>query len=45
MEQLQHRTAGMAVKSLAAYPSREGGWEAVVRVRGRTLARLPGHAP
>jgi acetoin utilization protein AcuB len=45
MEQLQHRTAGMAVKSLAAYPSREGGWEAVVRVRGRSLARLSGHVP
>jgi acetoin utilization protein AcuB len=39
MEQLSRRTAGMAVRSLAAYPSREGGWEAVVRVRGRSLAR------
>jgi acetoin utilization protein AcuB len=42
MEHLARRTAGMAVRSLAAYPSREGGWEAVVRVRGRSLARLPG---
>lgn len=44
MEQLARRTAGMTVRSLAAYPSREGGWEAVVRVRGRSLARLPGGA-
>lgn len=40
MEQLTRRTVGMAVRSLAAYPSREGGWEAVVRVRGRSPARL-----
>ena len=45
MEHLSRRTAGMAVRSVAAYPSREGGWEAVVRVRGRSLARLPGRAP
>jgi acetoin utilization protein AcuB len=45
MEHLSRRTSGMAVRSLAAYPSREGGWEAVVRVRGRSLARLPGRAP
>jgi acetoin utilization protein AcuB len=45
MEQLARRTSGMAVKSLAAYPSRDGGWEAVVRVRGRSLARLQGRAP
>jgi acetoin utilization protein AcuB len=45
MEHLSRRTAGMAVRSLAAYPSREGGWEAVIRVRGRSLARLPGRAP
>jgi acetoin utilization protein AcuB len=45
MDHLSRRTAGMAVRSLAAYPSREGGWEAVVRVRGRSLARLPGRAP
>jgi len=44
MEHLSRRTAGMAVRSLAAYPSREGGWEAVVRVRGRSLARLTGPA-
>ncbi len=44
MEHLSRRTAGMAVRSLAAYPSREGGWEAVVRVRGRSPARLPGGA-
>lgn len=42
MEHLSRRTSGMAVRSLAAYPSREGGWEAVVRVRGRSPARLPG---
>jgi len=42
MEQLTKRTAGMAVRSVAAYPSREGDWEAVIRVRGRSLARLPG---
>jgi acetoin utilization protein AcuB len=45
MEQLSRRTSGMAVRSIAAYPAREGGWEAVVRVRGRSLARLPGRAP
>ena len=45
MEQLARRTAGMAVRSLAAYPSREGGWEAVVRVRGRSLAKVPNRAP
>jgi acetoin utilization protein AcuB len=45
MEQLSRRTAGMAVRSLAAYPSREGGWEAVVRVRGRSFARVPGGGP
>ena len=42
LEHLARRTAGMTVRSLAAYPSREGGWEAVVRVRGRSPARLPG---
>jgi len=45
MDHLARRTSGMAVRSLAAYPAREGGWEAVVRVRGRSLARLPGRAP
>lgn len=45
MDHLSRRTSGMAVRSLAAYPAREGGWEAVVRVRGRSLARLPGRAP
>lgn len=44
MEHLSRRTAGLAVRSLAAYPSREGGWEAVVRVRGRSPARLQGGA-
>jgi acetoin utilization protein AcuB len=44
MDHLSRRVAGMRIRSLAAYPSREGGWEAVVRVRGRSLARLPGHA-
>ncbi|HVR87538.1 MAG TPA: CBS domain-containing protein [Planctomycetota bacterium] len=42
MEHLVRRTAGMAVRSLAAYPSREGGWEAVVRVRGRLPSKLQG---
>lgn len=42
MEQLSRRTAGMAVRSLAAYPSKDGGWEAVVRVRGRAPSRLQG---
>jgi len=45
MDHLSRRTSGMAVRSVAAYPSREGGWEAVVRVRGRSLARLPSRAP
>jgi len=44
MDHLSRRVAGMCVRSLAAYPSRQGGWEAVVRVRGRSLARLPDHA-
>jgi acetoin utilization protein AcuB len=44
MDHLSRRVAGMRVRSLAAYPGREGGWEAVVRVRGRSLARLPDHA-
>ena len=44
MDHLSRRTAGMAVRSLAVYPSQEGGWEAVIRVRGRSLARLPGRA-
>lgn len=44
MEHLARRTSGMAVRSLAAYPSKDGGWEAVVRVRGRSLAKL-GRAP
>jgi acetoin utilization protein AcuB len=41
LEHLSRRTTGLAVRSLAAYPSPEGGWEAVVRVRGRSLSRLP----
>ena len=41
LEQLSRRTTGMAVRSLAAYPARDGGWEAVVRVRGRSLSRPP----
>ena len=45
MEHLSRRTLGMAVRSLAAYPSKDGGWEAVIRVRGRSLARLQGRAP
>jgi len=45
MEHLSRRTSGMAVRSLAAYPSKDGGWEAVIRVRGRSLARLQGRAP
>jgi acetoin utilization protein AcuB len=45
MEQLTRRTAGMGVRSVAAYPSREGGWEAVIRVRGRSLARVPDRNP
>ncbi|MBV8879275.1 MAG: CBS domain-containing protein [Planctomycetaceae bacterium] len=42
MEQLSRRTAGMSVRSLAAYPARDGGWEVVVRVRGRAPTRLQG---
>jgi acetoin utilization protein AcuB len=40
LDHLSRRVAGMRVRSLAAYPRREGGWEAVVRVRGRSLSRL-----
>ena len=39
LEHLSRRTTGLTVRSLAAYPSREGGWEAVVRMRGRALSR------
>lgn len=45
LDHLVRRTTGMAVRSLAAYPSKDGGWEAVVRVRGRSLARLWGGGP
>jgi hypothetical protein len=45
MEQLTRRTAGLAVRSVAAYPAREGGWEVVVRVRGASLAKLRGGTP
>jgi acetoin utilization protein AcuB len=44
LDYLARRTAGMAVRSLAAYPSKQGGWEAVIRVRGRSLAGSPGRA-
>lgn len=40
MDYLSRRTAGMAVRSLAVYPSQEGGWEAVIRIRGWSLARM-----
>jgi acetoin utilization protein AcuB len=40
LEGIRERSLGMSVRSLAAYPSPKGGWEAVVRVRGRSLARL-----
>jgi acetoin utilization protein AcuB len=39
LPELLRRTRGMAVQSLAAYPSPGGGWEAVVRVRGRSGLR------
>jgi acetoin utilization protein AcuB len=35
LEALRTRTAGVALRSLAAYPAPGGGWEAVARVRGR----------
>jgi acetoin utilization protein AcuB len=44
MDHLSRRVAGMRVRSIAAYPGAEGGWEAVVRVRGRSLARHSSHA-
>ncbi|HXX94374.1 MAG TPA: CBS domain-containing protein [Planctomycetota bacterium] len=41
LEGVRTRTTGLSVRSLAAYPSPTGGWEVVVRVRGRALARVP----
>lgn len=41
LDTLTRRTAGMNVRSLAAYPAPEGGWEAVIRVRGRRAAPAP----
>jgi acetoin utilization protein AcuB len=42
LEAVRGRTAGMALRSLAAYPAPEGGWEVVARVRGRiALAGRP----
>jgi acetoin utilization protein AcuB len=41
LDTLRVRTSGLSVRSLAAYPSPKGGWEAVVRMRGRMLARVP----
>ncbi|HLF94875.1 MAG TPA: CBS domain-containing protein [Planctomycetota bacterium] len=41
LEGIRVRTSGLSVRSLAAYPSAAGGWEVVVRMRGRTLARIP----
>jgi acetoin utilization protein AcuB len=41
LEGVRSRTSGLSVRSLAAYPSPQGGWEVVVRVRGRALARVP----
>lgn len=41
LDSIRARTLGMSVRSVAAYPGTQGGWEAVVRVRGRALARVP----
>jgi acetoin utilization protein AcuB len=41
LDSLRARTVGLSVRSLAAYPASQGGWEVVVRVRGRALARVP----
>jgi len=41
LDSLRTRTKGLSVRSLAAYPAAQGGWEVVVRVRGRMLARVP----
>lgn len=41
LESIRTRTWGLSVRSLAAYPSSKGGWEAVVRVRGRSLVKVP----
>lgn len=41
---LRTRTAGLALRSVAAYPAPAGGWEVVARVRGRRgapAAELP----
>ena len=35
MEEIRRRTAGLAIRSLTA-TSRDGGWEVVMRLRGRT---------
>jgi acetoin utilization protein AcuB len=38
LREVASRTEGLAVRSLAAYPSSFGGWEVVVRIRGRIAA-------
>jgi acetoin utilization protein AcuB len=40
LEALRSRTAGLALRSLAAYPGPGGGWEVVARVRGRRGAAV-----
>ena len=43
VDHIGRRTSGMSVRSMAAYPSPSGGWEAVVRVRGRAALRRSEH--
>lgn len=40
LEAIRQRTSRLAVRSLAAYPAPGGGWEVVVRMRGRSKVRL-----
>lgn len=45
LQELRSRTAGLLLRSLAAYPGPGGGWEVVARVRGRrgaAVAEVPG---
>jgi acetoin utilization protein AcuB len=41
LEAIRVRTSRLSVRSLAAYPSPGGGWEVVVRMRGRSLVKVP----
>lgn len=41
LEEIRRRSGGLALRSLAASPSPGGGWEVVLRARGRAGAQPP----